>query len=60
MKGLQVQGSRSYYLAVCVLKVSRGHRHHKVLKLSLTLMPDGRRCLNVYVPVEGERPFGPF
>lgn len=51
MKGLQVQGSRSYYLAVCVLKVSRGHRHHKVLKLSLTLMP---------VPVEGERPFGPF
>ena len=37
-----------------VLKVSRRQGHHKALKQSLTLMPDGGRCLNIHVPVDGQ------
>ena len=48
------KGPWSQYSAVCVLKVSRRQGHHKALKWSLTLMPDGGRCLNIYVPVEGK------
>ena len=36
-------------VCVCLLKVSRSQGHYKVLKLSLTLMPDGGRCLNFFV-----------
>ena len=37
-----------------MLKVNRWQGHHKALKRSLIPIPDGGKCLNIYVPLEGQ------